>query len=170
MKRRLVLWIMAVTAMLGIYVSACANPKPATEMPEGSAPSAYLCVHCGEDSRSEEIAISPACTRCAEFPHNEEALLTISYTLPDGGSVMMWLEKDSRRVHGQRYTAEGQSRGNAFLIELSGDDGLLPVLVSQSDGSFSLHWNRRQGDRVQTLEQRYGADSMPLGDTVVRNP
>lgn len=170
MKRRLVLWVMAVTAMFGIYVSACANPKPATGMPEGTAPSAYLCVHCEEDSRSEEIAVSPACTRCAEFPHNEEALLTVSYTLPDGGSVMMWLEKDSRRVHGQRYTAEGQLWGNAFLIELSGDDGLLPVLVSQSDGGFSLHWNRRQGDRVQTLEQRYGADGMLLGDTGVRNP
>lgn len=170
MKQRPVLWITTVTAMLGIYVSACANPKPATGMPEGPAPSAYLCVHCGEDSRSEEIAASPACMRCAEFSHNEEALLTVSYTLPDGGSVMMWLEKDSRRVHGQRYTAEGQSRGNAFLIELSGDDGLLPILVSQSDGGFSLHWSRRQGDRVQTIEQRYGADGMLLGDTGVRNP
>lgn len=190
--KNLVLWvIMAITAPLLFSTAQAGISK--VRLPTGS-PSihlvsatlrgqatqidralARLSLSASTDYDTESVthdllsATSP-CIRCEEILRTEEALLTVGYALSDGGSVTMWLEKDGRQASGQRYTADGLPQGNKFLIHLSDDAGLLPIVIAQPNGGFNLRWNRRQGDRVQTLEQRYSADGMPSGDTIVRNP
>lgn len=82
---------------------------------------------------------------------------------------MMWLSKDGGRAHGQSYTAAGLPRGAEFVIHLVGRDGLLPIIFPQPDGGFYLRWKRPQDDGMRAVEQRYGADGMPVGGIVLRD-
>lgn len=184
--KNLTLWVsVAITAPLLFSTTQASilKARPPTEFPSSHLVSATLhgqamqinralarlsssaLTDYGTESITHELlpAASP-CIRCEEILHTEEALLTVGYALSDGGSVAMWLEKDGGRVRGQRYTADGLPQGNKFLIDLSGNEGLLPIVIAQPNGGFTLRWNRRESDRVQTLEQHYGADGMPIGN------
>ncbi len=110
-----------------------------------------------------------SCPGCEELLNAGTTRLTVGYALPGGGSVMLWLGRDGRRAFGQSYTAAGLPRGSEFMILLTADDGLLPIVFPQPDGGFILRWKRPRGDRLQIVEQRYDADGTPFGDIVRRD-
>lgn len=117
----------------------------------------------------EAFAATDGCPACREIIRSGEARLTVGYALPGGGSVMLWLGRDGRRAFGQSYTAAGLPQGSEFVINISGSNGLLPIVLPQSGGGFALRWERKQGGRLQALEQHYGVDGMPRGEVVLRD-
>jgi len=117
----------------------------------------------------DALPATNACPACREIIRSGEARLTVGYALPGGGSVMLWLGRNGRRAFGQSYSAAGLPQGAEFVINISGSNGLLPIVFPQPGGGFALRWERMQGDRMQALEQHYGADGMPRGEVVLRD-
>ena len=150
MKQRSVLTrVMAGIAVLGTCFSAQAGIETAVERRAPTTPASY------------------SCTTCNDLARTDEARLTVEYVLSGGGSVMVWLVKDGSRAHGQSYTAAGLPRGAEFVIYIV--DRLLPIVFPQPDGGFYLRWKRPQGGDMRAVEQRYGADGMPVGGIVLRD-
>lgn len=109
--------------------------------------------------RAEPVALND-CERCASLIRDGDADLVVTTTLGDGTYVAVWQSKSDNRVHGQRYTRDGQPRGAEFRINMEvADDGLLPVIITRPDGRFLAKWNRDG----RWFEQHFDSQGAPLG-------
>ena len=136
----------------------------------GAVSSSYANSESGPEQTEIDVSTGYPCVRCAELMRNGEAPLTVGYALKDGGSVTVWLDKNGKQAHGQSYTREALPRGAEFVIDVSLSDGMFPIVIPQPAGAFNVRWARRQGARIETVEQQYGPDGMPVGEIVQLTP
>lgn len=116
---------------------------------------------------SAPVVASYACEHCATpMPRplqDGETDLVITTTLADDAYISVWQSKTDNLVYGQCYSPDGQAHSDIFRINAEAQDGILPIITPQSDGSFVAQW-KRDGKR---FKQQFDSQGHPRGEVVL---